>query len=314
MNFKNNTMTIEQAKTMDMISYLSILGFKPSKIRGSDFWFFSPFRDERTPSFKINQRLNCWYDHGIGKGGNLLDFGTHYFNCSINELLQNLKNDFSLQQPIIHQVDNSRKREHKIKILKAVALTSPSLLHYLGRRRIPIEIAQHYCMEIRYALNRNTYYGIGFKNDLGGFEIRNPYFKTSSSPKDITSIDNGSSEVVAFEGFIDFLSFKALNKNLPENSLDFVILNSVSFFERARPFMENHQSIRLYFDQDETGQSYTRRALSLSTKYSDESGLYANYKDLNDWAINFGKSKKRHLPIHSLKARNYQKKLNHKKI
>lgn len=299
MNFRNNTMTIEQAKAIDLISYLCTLGFKPSKIRGSDFWYFSPFRDERTPSFKVSQKLNCWYDHGIGKGGTLIDFGVHYYNCSIDELLQNLNNAFSLQRPTIHQVDVTSKREYKIKILKAFALSAPSLLRYLEHRRIPIEIAQHYCKEIRYALNRNTYYGIGFKNDFGGFEIRNPYFKTSSSPKDITSIDNGSTEVVVFEGFIDFLSFKAMNKNLPENSLNFVILNSVSFFERARPFMENHQSIRLYFDRDETGQSYTRRALSLSTKYSDESRLYSNYKDLNDWAMNFGKSNKRHLPIHS---------------
>ncbi|MFV8324910.1 toprim domain-containing protein [Flavobacterium sp. ZS1P14] len=295
MNFTNHTITLVQAKTIDMISYLSVLGFKPSKIRGEDFWFFSPFRDERTPSFKVNQKLNCWYDHGIGKGGTLIDFGLHYYNCTLDELLQNLTGNFSLQQPTIQQVDNIGKQETKIKILKSIPLTSPSLLRYLGQRRIPIEIAQHYCCELRYTLNKNTYYGIGFKNDLGGFEIRTPYFKTSSSPKGITSFDNSSNEVIVFEGFIDFLSFKAMNKNLPENSQDFVILNSVSFFKKARPFMENHQSIRLYLDRDETGLSYTRRALSLSTKYSDESKLYSNYKDLNDWAMNFGKLRKRHL-------------------
>ena len=59
--------------------------------------------------------------------------------------------------------------------------------------------------------------------------------------------------------------------------------------------MENHESIRLYFDRDESGQNYTSRALSLSTKYTDKSSLYRNYKDLNDWAMNFGKTKKRHL-------------------
>jgi DNA primase len=292
MNFTNHTITLVQAKAIDMISYLSILGFKPSKIRGQDFWFFSPFRDERTPSFKVNQQLNCWYDHGIGKGGTLIDFGLHYYNCTLDELLQNLTGNFSLQQPTIQQ-DDIGKQEPKIKILKSIPLTSPSLLRYLGQRRIPIEIAQHYCCELRYTLNKNTYYGIGFKNDLGGFEIRTPYFKTSSSPKGITSFDNRSNEIIAFEGFIDFLSFKAMNKNLPESSQDFVILNSVSFFEKARPFMENHQSIRLYLDRDETGLSYTRRALSLSTKYSDESKLYSNYKDLNDWAMNFGKLEKR---------------------
>jgi hypothetical protein len=43
-------------------------------------------------------------------------------------------------------------------------------------------------------------------------------------------------------------SFQVLQKNLPEKSQDFVVLNSVSFFERARPFMEQHRVIRLYLD------------------------------------------------------------------
>ncbi|MCH5684068.1 hypothetical protein LWM68_07155 [Niabella sp. W65] len=44
-----------------------------------------------------------------------------------------------------------------------------------------MDIADRYCREVRYELNGKVYYGIGFRNDLGGFEIRNPYFKASSS-------------------------------------------------------------------------------------------------------------------------------------
>src|SRR5690606_10647385 len=94
-----------------------------------------------------------------------------------------------------------------------------------------------------------TYYGIGFKNDSGGYEIRNPYFKASSSPKDITTIRKNSKEAFVFEGFMDFLSFKAIYKNQPADNSDFVILNSVSFFGKARPFMEKHERIRLYLDR-----------------------------------------------------------------
>ncbi len=295
MNFSNNRLTLNEAKKIDLVNYLSTLGFEPSKIRNNDYWYLSPLRNEKEASFKINRRLNRWYDHGVGKGGNLIDFGVLFFNCSISELLQNLSGNFSFHQPTIQQLDYTNVEEHKIKILKETVLSSPNLLRYLEHRRIPMDISQHYCVELRYTLNKNTYYGIGFKNDLGGFEIRTPNFKTSSSPKAITTYSNGSNDVIAFEGFMDFLSFKAMNKNLPENSQDFVILNSLSFFERARHFMENHESIRLYFDRDETGQNYTSRALSLSTKYCDESSLYQNYKDLNDWVMNFGKTEKRHL-------------------
>jgi hypothetical protein len=59
--------------------------------------------------------------------------------------------------------------------------------------------------------------------------------------------------------------------------------------------MEQHELIKLYLDQDKSGQNYSRYAMSLSNKYKDESQLYKNYKDLNDWVMNIGKTHKRSL-------------------
>lgn len=294
MNFSNQGLSISEAKEMDMVNYLSALGHEPTKIRNNDYWYLSPLREEKTSSFKINRKLNRWYDHGLGRGGNLIDFGIEYHRCTFGELLDKLSGNFSFQRPYTQTLDMT-KPEPKIKVLGDFPLTSNALIRYLEQRHIPIGIAQKYCREIRYELNGKTYYCIGFKNDSGGWEIRNPYFKASSSPKDITTFKNGSNEAVVFEGFTDFLSFQVLHKNLPENSQDFVVLNSVSFFERARPFMEQHQAIRLYLDRDAAGQKYSKRALSMSNKYIDESKLYKNHKDLNDWLVNSGKSPKKYL-------------------
>ena len=79
-----NLMSLE-AKQIDLVDYLAALGHQPQKIRNQDYWYLSPFRDEKTPSFKVNRSKNVWYDHGIGKGGNLIDFGIIYFNCSVSE-------------------------------------------------------------------------------------------------------------------------------------------------------------------------------------------------------------------------------------
>ena len=68
-----------------------------------------------------------------------------------------------------------------------------------------------------------------------------------------------------------------------------------SLFEKARPFMEQHEIIRLYLDRDTTGQNYSHYALSLSNKYKDESKLYKHYKDFNDWMMNIGKFEKKNL-------------------
>ena len=35
---------------------------------GDNTGIFSPFREEKTPSFKVNDRLNEWYDFGAATG------------------------------------------------------------------------------------------------------------------------------------------------------------------------------------------------------------------------------------------------------
>lgn len=295
MDFRKQKLAIEEVKKIDITNYLSSLGFQPAKIRNFDFWYHSPLRKENEPSFKVNQKLNLWFDHGLGKGGNIIDFGLLYHKCDINEFLEKINTNSYPNYQRIGSVKHKDLIEGKLKIVKDVPLSSTSLLRYLEERKIPLEIASQFCSEIRYETNGKNYYGIGFKNNSGGYEIRNPYAKISSSPKDITSINNGAKVVAVFEGFIDFLSFKATTKNLPEKDQDFVVLNSVYFFERARPFMENHQSIQLYLDRDSTGINCTQRALSLSTKYKDESHLYKNFNDYNDYLIHSSKAPKKHL-------------------
>ena len=68
-----------QANQIDLVEYLEKLGYKPQKIRGNDYWYLSPLRDEKTASFKVNRSKNVWYDHAIGKGGGVVDFGMLFY-------------------------------------------------------------------------------------------------------------------------------------------------------------------------------------------------------------------------------------------
>src|SRR5438552_9297642 len=96
---ENKLLTCEQAKEIDLVDYLFVLGFQPQKIRNNDYWYLSPLREEKEASFKVNRKLNVWYDHGIGKGGDLIDLGVLYHHCTIPELLQKLKqNNLSFHQ------------------------------------------------------------------------------------------------------------------------------------------------------------------------------------------------------------------------
>jgi len=299
-------MNCEQANQIDLVDYLHSTGLEPAKIRGNDYWYQSPFRDEKEPSFKVNRSKNVWYDHGLGKGGTLVDFAIEYFHYeTIPEALENLSFfqgqkffQHSYNRPPFHSYEHNifqgDTRETAIRIIAAKQpIQNPMLCRYLKQRKIEKNIADKYCYEVQFTNSSNDkrYFAIGFKNNAGGYELRNEYFKGSSSPKYITYLDNLANKVTVFEGFFDFISYQTIHQNQQQELTNFLVLNSLSFFERSLLLMEKHQGINLYLDQDEAGRKNTKLALKRSPSFKDESKLYKGYKDLNDWSINFGKLK-----------------------
>lgn len=259
-------------------------------------WYFSPLREEKTASFKVNRAANVWFDHGIGKGGNLIDFGIQYFRCSVSELLNRLSamqlgNIFSFHRPSHNRTskifpsagEKEKNGDGKIVVLEHRPLADLSLLDYLKSRNIPTEIAGRFCREVDFLLYGKQHTAIGLQNRSGGFELRNSYFKGSSSPKDITLIDNRTKKLAVFEGFFDFLSFQTINRNLKGQISSSLVLNSLSFFEKSRPLMEKYQQVFLLLDRDKSGKAATQKALHWDTgKYLDRSDFYRHYNDLND--------------------------------
>ena len=293
------------AKQIDLVEYLAALGFQPQKIRNQDYWYLSPLRKEKTPSFKVNRNRNIWFDFGEGTGGDMIDFGCQFFKCSIRELLE-LLSDYSRSRnfsfhPHTHlptvQTESTFKKAlstgekegdgaGKINVLLEQALTSSALVQYLQKRCIPMGIAQTYLREIHFELYGKTGKAIGFKNNKGGFELRNEHFKGSSSPKAYTFYDHAASEITVFEGFFDFLSFLVLTRNNQDPNTNFLVLNSLSFFHPAKELMDRHQQVNLYLDGDGQGRNYTRQAIAWNgRKYKDRSTSFRNAKDLNEWFI-----------------------------
>jgi len=293
-------MTIEQVKQMDMVDYLSRQGFHPAKVSGNSYWYYSPLHDEKTPSFKVNRKMNRWYDFADGKGGNLVDFGILFHRCSVSDFLQKLDSPaitLNHQNPLINQSEQE-KENNAIRILSVHAISSYPLQKYLHSRRINQDIADKYLKEVRYQIGGKIYYALGFKNDAGGYELRNASFKGSSSPKDSTFIDNGAKDIAVFEGFFNFLSYKKMYDKQQEPLCNFLILNSTSFFERNLTKMQEHQLVHLFLDNDKTGQKFTEQALDLNKeKFRDERHLYDRYDDLNDWLIHIGQSQKQQIKL-----------------
>lgn len=292
---KDSTISCRQARQIDLVEYLARLGYYPQKVQGPNYWYLSPFREEKTASFKVNRRLNLWYDHGEGRGGDLIDFGTSFHHCTIPELLERLSQfpanlSFSFHQPLPSGLVGAGEKESspagRIVILDARPLSAQSLIDYLEERRIPPDIAARSCQEVDLSLYGRNQTAIGFPNRSGGYELRSQHFKGSSSPKDISLFDNRTDEIIVFEGFFNFLSFQALNRHKQPPLTNCLVLNSLAFLERSRPLMEQYSRVHLALDRDTAGRNSTTKALAWNPdKYIDRSDFYRGNKDLNDWLI-----------------------------
>lgn len=286
MNKSFKRISCAEAKAIDIVEYLAKAGYHPQKVRGNDYWYLSPLREEKTASFKVNRKMNRWYDHGEGRGGNLIDFALLFHNCRLSDWLQGLNENYQMTRSVIPSTSNRiTKQENPIIVLEDLPITSKPLVDYLAERKISLSAANIFCREISYTLRDKKYYGIGFKNDAGGFEIRNRFYKNGSSPKAITTIKNGNKKIAVFEGFFDFLSVISFLPQNKINACDFCILNSLSFFETARPLLETYNKVFLFLDNDAAGKKIASAAIATSPKYIDKSSLYSDYKDVNAWYI-----------------------------
>ena len=236
---------IKEIKSIPLATFLSQLGHEPTARKGTRLWYQSPLRQERTPSFKVETTLNCWYDFGIGKGGNIIDLATELYQSTELRYLVNCIADRCTVPSAQTVASNSFQRHSapSFQDISVVPLRSRALFAYLQERGIPVQIAMANCQEILYSCNGKRYYAVAIENQSGGYEIRNRYFKSCIAPKDISIRrvrDGPSTECVVFEGFIDYLS--ALTLGIIRGA-DAIILNSVSNVNKAIPVLNDYTTI-----------------------------------------------------------------------
>lgn len=283
-----NEFSLTGIREIDLVALMEQLGFSVVARRknNTDYWYLSPLREERTASFHIDRVANEWYDFGLMAGGNAVDFCLRFYHCSVADLLLKFNVSYSPQQlPVFDRSLHEGRvdSDHKLLVRDVRPLYAYPLKNYLHERSVPVMVADVFCKEISYETGGRSYYGIGFQNDAGGWEIRNKNFKQSAAPKDITRLGSGAADVHVFEGFMDFLSYKVLHPYEEPHSADFVVLNGAGLFDRALPFLKAHERTHLWLDRDVTGLAYRDYALSLGPQFVDESGLYSKFKDLSDW-------------------------------
>lgn len=272
-----------------------VVNESPSRTKGDDSWYISFLRaKEKIPSLKVNSRKNVWSDYGLGIGGNGYDLLRAYFRIddieSIAKILQpHFSSYFLFDQIEIAKPKKETVENPKNVITKISQISHPALIKYLESREIHLELALTYCQEIWYKNDNKEYFAVGFKN-RSGYELRNKFFKGCTA-KDITFIDNDSSECNVFEGFFNFLSFFELGIG-DEKSSNHLILNSINNFSKSETILKKHNMLRLYLDNDSGGYSIVEKIEKLKFKYKNEAILYQGFNDLNDYLISIRNSKR----------------------
>lgn len=280
---RTNGLSCERARGFPIERALAKLGHFPTRTNDKEAWFLSPLRLETQASFKVSKRLNRWYDHGPGKGGNVIDLVCLITKWSVKEVLQFLSNDqiaFSFHRQQIPE----KKKEGAIEIIRTGEIQHDALTKYLRSRGITIGTAKKLCEEVHYRLRGKDYFSIGLKNDSGGWELRNRYYKNSSSPKDIAHIRSGNPKLIVTEGMFDILSLMELNPKL-ESETDILVMNSAAFIKKVLVRIEEYDSIELYLDNDATGRKITQQLMAASKKCIDRSRLYEGFKDINEKVV-----------------------------
>jgi DNA primase len=287
-NYLNTADIKEQVSLVDL---LSRLGHEPVRRSGKELMYISMLRESDTdPSFAVSEQLNVWYDHGTGKGGNLIDFAVAYWPGSdFVDVLRKIVSTAKQEIRTDHPRESSARQRMPVKIphyevedVKEMG-NNAAISWYIKDRGIS-QASQEKLKEVYYYVEdqkklRKHFFAAGWQNELGGWEVRNKYFKGCLGHKAHTHIPGNPGKLVIFEGYLDYLSWLTEH---PENNASVLVLNTLSLLEGAIRKAKAYPEVDLYFDRDKSGHQASLTFKAAVPYAQDRSSIYDGFKDYNE--------------------------------
>jgi hypothetical protein len=306
-------------KQLPLLSIMAKLGHQPLvQAAGGEYYFLSPFREERTPSFVVNEPKNVWADFGEAP-----ESGQKVYGGDVLKLIMRLT---GLELPLAKQVlaswaadlpevaamlastpaatrDGQTVRSGALTFtdVRTERLSWNVLVDYLTGRGINWPLVQQserhmaHLQQIFYQVagkpRQKPYFGLAWKTE-GGWEVRSKNFQGTIGQKGVTWLPGKvTTEVVVFEGFMDYLSALTYYKR-PSFDSTVLVLNSVNLLGEVLPQLREYQVIHWWGDNDAAGERalhVLRQAAPGRVKAYNEH--YRGFKDFNDWLTNTPPSK-----------------------
>lgn len=235
-------------------------------------------RNEKDPNLLVNFEQNSAIDLKSANSFNVVSIVQTIKKCSEAEALGYIKiqhNNFLKNSPkmLKDQVSDT------FKIIDKKDNVLPYSLQFIVNLKVKID--SNLFSEIWFEDGPKKYYGIAFKNDSGGYEIRSKYMNICLLKKDITTIKNDGKELLVFQDYPDLLTYKFLFETNESENTDYLILNSNSMIHKIKNEVVHYNKITIYFDNTQSGNFATEQVKSFSKKVVDGRILYSHLKNIN---------------------------------
>ena len=285
-------------RSIDLVTFCTDkLGLRVVHDIGGRVYFYSPFRSETMPSFTVSRRTNRYKDWGIdttdkSSGGDIINLVMSLENVDFKTACNHLMGDYQREDAPKFEPLREKEELPGIMVMDERTIEDKSLVSYIQHRGIDIDLCRIYCTEVdvRFPYSKKDpdelYTVIGFKNDSGGYEVRNSWMKRSTRPKHIRTIKgNLTNEWCVFEGFFDYLS-ALMYFGVEQMRTTSVVLNTTAFLGNLYPFMAENKMNWMYLDTDGTGRKKIGEMKEFGIAHTDCSYLYEGYKDFNEMWVN----------------------------
>lgn len=307
-------MNIKDAKSIPLDEFLQRQGYT-GKLKAGRLWY--SVRQESTPSFVLTKDRFAWFDHGTGRGGNIINWPIEYrgvrdVSASLGYIQQVMGPGY-VSQPVRMEY---KPMEPELPYYTLISFDEfePFSRHELtahakqlaSRGIDPVKVAP-YLYQVKFHHQddpkKTVYHGFGMRNESDGFEVRanlfgTGYKKTTVGAKDVTIVQARNSDHKtedwhtrpwkAFYSIMDFLTFITIDR-APAGTYNFIVIHGDAMIGKAAEYLHDmppgHMEHYMHMDASGNGQ---RAALDLMGELPSWGGgdmayQYEGFKDLNAW-------------------------------
>ena len=303
------------SKQVPLLAIMAKLGHQPVvQAAGGNYYFLSPFRQEKSPSFVVSEPKNVWADFG-----EVPDAGQKVYGGDVLKLIRRLTGlelplarevlgswaadlpEVAAMRTELHAGKSAAKRGQTLTTGKTTfedVNTAPLswnvLINYLTSRGIDWNLVQQsqrnqdHIQQIFYQVagkpRQKPYFAVGWKTEAG-WEVRSENFQGTIGGKGVTWLPGRNRRsVVVFEGFIDYLSALTHWKQ-PSLESTVLVLNSVALLGTVLPQLREFEEVHWMGDNDAAGERalHMLREAMPPGRVKAHNEQYRGFKDFNDW-------------------------------